>query len=139
MFSKAELYKNTFFFTSIGGTGTTAGSGNFDAYSGLQPITDSLLSGVGNGNGNGEDLLGGGNGIRKSDNHSTYSNKVSSINTSATTTLHQQFGGHHGRPLINHPGSGIGMPNNNNNNNGGPLLDFKSAFSVLDDKPGSLR
>ena len=125
------------FFLSIGGTGTTTGSGYFDAYSGLQPITDSLLSGVGNGNGNGEDFLGGGNGIRKSENHTTYSNKVSAINTSATTTIQQQFGGQHGRPLINH--TGIGMTNNNNNNNGGPLLDFKSAFSVLDDKPGGLR
>ena len=114
---------------NIGGTST--GSGNFDAYSGLQPITDSLLSGVGNGNGSGEDLLSGGNGIRKSDPHSTYSNK--SINTSAATSAHHQFGGGHlGR-------TSAGVSNNNNNISGGPLLDFKSAFSVLDDKPGSLR
>ena len=113
--------------------GATTGSGNFDAYGGLQPITDSLLSGVGNGNGSGEDLLSGGNGIRKSDTHSTYSNK--SINTSATTSAHHQFGGGHlGRTSTN--GSGV---SNNNNISGGPLLDFKSAFSVLDEKPGSLR
>ena len=97
------------------------------------------MSGVGNGNGNGEDLLSG-NGIRKSDNHSTYNNKVSSINTSATTTTHHQFGGQHGRTNVSNTSTGaLGMVSNNNNNSSGPLLDFKSAFSVLDDKPGSLR
>ena len=117
--------------------GTSSGSGNFDAYSGLQPITDSLLSGVGNGNGSGEDLLSSGNGIRKSENHSAYNSKSSSINTSATTSTHNQFGGGH---LGRTSSSNSGVTNNNNNNiSGGPLLDFKSAFSVLDDKPGSLR
>ena len=122
-----------------GGGGTANGSGNFDAYSGLQPITDSLLSGVGNGNSNGEDLLGG-NVIRKSEHHPNYSNKSSSINTNTTTTGNHQFGGQHTRASLNPPGSGLGMvnSNNNNNNSGGPLMDFKSAFSVLDDKPGNL-
>ena len=98
------------------------------------------MSGVGNGNSNGDDLLGS-NDIRKSDHHSTYNNKSASINTNAATTVHHQFGGQHARTSsINPSGPGLGMVNNNNNNNsGGPLLDFKSAFSVLDDKPGSLR
>lgn len=94
---------------------------------------------MGNGNSNGDDLLGS-NGIRKSEHHSTpYNpNKTTSINTNAVTTGHHQFGGQHTR--VNTSGPGLGMVNNNNNNNsGGPLLDFKSAFSVLDDKPGGLR
>ena len=99
------------------------------------------MSGVGGNNGSGDELLSGGSnaGIRKSDNHSTYTNKSSSINTNATT-VHPHFGGHNARSTSNNIGSGFSMANNNNNNTGsGPLLDFKSAFSVLDDKPGSLR
>ena len=93
------------------------------------------------GNGNGDDLLGGNGGIRKVDNHLTYTNKSTSVNTSAAAaTIHQQqFGvGQNARTPMNN--TGLGLNNNNNNSvGGGPLLDFKSAFSVLDDKPGSLR
>ena len=82
---------------------TVNGGNHFDAYSGLQPITDSLLS------------------------------------TSAGVA-----GGREDESPENSPekqekaASGAGEANNNRNN-AGPLMDFKTAFSVLDDKSGNLR
>ena len=73
---------------------TSGNPNHFDPYSGLQPVTDSLLSGTAN-----------------SDHELGNKHDVKSENRN----------------------------NNNNNNNSGPLLDFKSAFSVLDDKSGNLR
>ena len=140
--NKSRIFNHVIIITlllssNLGGSSAN-GSGNFDAYSGLQPITDSLLSGVGNGNSSADDLLGGG--IRKADHHLNY-NKSPTTNANATTTGHHQFGNHTRSSITNTGAGGMGgnHNNNNNNNNGGPLLDFKSAFSVLDDKPGSLR
>ena len=90
-------------FSSLDMT-TGGGAANpFDAYGGVQPITDSLLSGVAPGDGAGAgDSKGSGEG-----------------NPSKTEAIR----------------------NNNNNYSGapGPLLDFKSAFSVLDDKSGNIK
>ena len=84
---------------------TVNGGNNFDAYSGLQPITDSLLS---------------------------TSAGLASAGQEDRPAGENNSGDKQEKPPA--PGEA-----NNNKNNAGPLMDFKTAFSVLDDKSGNLR